>query len=48
MDGALAKVWNGRLNKGHNPVLDSEFHQWLSHSKIGTVKTVLHLTESKR
>lgn len=44
MDGVLANVWNGSSNKGHNPVPDSECHQWLFDSKIGTIKT---LTEPK-
>lgn len=48
MDGVMAKVWNGSSNEGHNPVPDSEFHQWLFDSKIGTIKTVLPLTESNR
>lgn len=48
MDGVLAKVWNGGSNEGHNPVPNSECRRQLFDSKIGTVKTVLPLTESKR
>lgn len=48
MDGVLAKVWNRSSNKARNPDPNSEFHQCLFDSKIGTIKTVLPLTESKR
>lgn len=38
MDSVLAKVWNGSLNKGHNPVLDLEFHQCFSILRWGQLK----------
>lgn len=42
------RVGNESSNMGHNSVPGSEFHQWLFYPKIGTIKTFLPLTESKR
>lgn len=51
-DGRWMLFWPGFGNKssktGHNSFPGLEYHQWLFDPKIGTIKTFLPLTESKR